>query len=59
MGGSLVVFAVVVATILWADWSNAFVWAALTITVSFAVIGFIVVFAALEEAACPLSQQDP
>ncbi len=41
MGGSLVVFAVVVATILWADWSNAFVWAALTITVSFAVIGFI------------------
>jgi len=41
MGGSLVVFAVVVATILWADWSNAFVWAALTITVSFAVIGFV------------------
>ena len=41
MGGSLVVFALVIPTILWAELSNLFIWAALTITVSYAVIGFI------------------
>ena len=41
MGGSLVVFALVIPTIIWAELSNLFVWAALTITVSFAVIGFV------------------
>ena len=41
MGGSLVVFALVIPTILWAELSNLFIWAALTITVSFAVIGFV------------------
>ncbi len=41
MGGSLVVFALVVPTILWAELSNFYVWAALTVTVAFAVIGFI------------------
>ena len=41
MGGSLLVFALVIPTILWAELSNLYVWAALTITVSFAVIGFV------------------
>lgn len=41
MGGSLVLFAVVIPTVLWAELSNLYVWAALTVTVSFGVIGFI------------------
>jgi len=41
MGGSLLVFALVIPTVLWAELSNMYIWAALTITVSFAVIGFI------------------
>lgn len=41
MGGSLVIFALAVPTILWADIQNLYVWAALTVTVAYAVIGFI------------------
>lgn len=41
MGGSLVLFSVVIPTVLWAELSNLYVWAALTVTVSFGVIGFI------------------
>ncbi|MEE2787951.1 MAG: phospho-N-acetylmuramoyl-pentapeptide-transferase [Myxococcota bacterium] len=41
MGGSLVVFAFVIPTILWAELSNLYIWAVLTVTVAFAVIGFI------------------
>ena len=41
MGGSLLVFALVIPTILWAELSNLYIWAALTVTVSFAVIGFV------------------
>ncbi|MCB9529807.1 MAG: phospho-N-acetylmuramoyl-pentapeptide-transferase [bacterium] len=41
MGGSLVIFSVAIPTILWAELSNLFVWAALTVTVAYAVIGFI------------------
>lgn len=41
MGGSLVLFALVIPTILWAEMSNLYVWAALTVTVCFGVIGFI------------------
>ena len=41
MGGSLVLFALVIPTILWADLSNLYVWAALTITVGYGIIGFI------------------
>ncbi len=41
MGGSLVVFALVIPTILWSELSNLYVWVALTVTVSFAVIGFV------------------
>ncbi len=41
MGGVLMLFAVVLATVLWSDLSNRYVWAILFITVSFGVIGFI------------------
>ncbi len=41
MGGSLVLFAMVIPTILWAELSNLYVWAALTVTVVFGVIGFV------------------
>ncbi len=41
MGGSLILFALVVATLLWCDLSNRFVWIALTVTVGFGVIGFL------------------
>lgn len=41
MGGSLVLFALVIPTVLWTELSNLYVWAALTVTVSFGVIGFV------------------
>lgn len=41
MGGSLVLFSVVIPTVLWTELSNLYVWAALTVTVSFGVVGFI------------------
>lgn len=41
MGGSLVVFSLVVPTILWAEPTNLYVWAALTVTVAYAVVGFV------------------
>jgi phospho-N-acetylmuramoyl-pentapeptide-transferase len=41
MGGSLVLFALVIPTILWSELSNLYVWAALTVTVAFGVIGFV------------------
>jgi phospho-N-acetylmuramoyl-pentapeptide-transferase len=40
MGGSLILFCLAVATLLWADLRNQFVWLALTITVAFGAIGF-------------------
>ncbi|MBU0552977.1 phospho-N-acetylmuramoyl-pentapeptide-transferase [Myxococcota bacterium] len=41
MGGSLILFALVIPTILWGDLSNLYVWAALAVTVSFGVVGFV------------------
>ncbi len=41
MGGSLVLFAMVIPTILWAELSNLYVWAALTVTVLFGIVGFV------------------
>lgn len=40
MGGSLILFSLVGATVLWADLSNEYVWVTLTITVAFGAIGF-------------------
>ena len=41
MGGSLILFAVVVPTVLWADLTNPYIWMALGVTFFYAVIGFI------------------
>ncbi|MEQ8666385.1 MAG: phospho-N-acetylmuramoyl-pentapeptide-transferase [Rhodospirillales bacterium] len=41
MGGVLILIAMVVATLLWADLTNPFVWAVLGVTVAFGFIGFL------------------
>ena len=41
MGGVLILFAIAVATLLWADLTNQYVWAVLLVTLGFGVIGFI------------------
>ncbi|GEO81821.1 phospho-N-acetylmuramoyl-pentapeptide-transferase [Pararhodospirillum oryzae] len=40
MGGVLILLGVAVATLLWADLSNGFVWAALALTLGYGAIGF-------------------
>jgi phospho-N-acetylmuramoyl-pentapeptide-transferase len=40
MGGALIIVAIVIATVLWADLSNRFIWIVLGVTVSFGLIGF-------------------
>lgn len=40
MGGLLILVAIVASTLLWADWSNRFVWTVLGVTVVFGLIGF-------------------
>jgi phospho-N-acetylmuramoyl-pentapeptide-transferase len=40
MGGSLILFALVMATLLWCDLHNRFIWLALAVTVGFGVVGF-------------------
>lgn len=41
MGGLLILAAVIIATLLWSDLSNRFVWIAVFVTVSFGVVGFV------------------
>lgn len=41
MGGLLILFAMVLATLLWADITNRYVWLALFATVGFGLVGFI------------------
>jgi phospho-N-acetylmuramoyl-pentapeptide-transferase len=41
MGGSLILFAMVMSTLLWCDLSNRFIWIVLTVTVGFGIIGFL------------------
>ena len=41
MGGSLIVFASVVPTILWADLSSTFIWVALALTFGYGILGFV------------------
>ncbi len=41
MGGSLILFAVVISTVLWADPRNVFVWLALGVTVGYGILGLI------------------
>src|SRR5229473_8688294 len=40
MGGFLILLAVTVSTLLWADLTNGYVWIVLAVTVSFGLIGF-------------------
>jgi phospho-N-acetylmuramoyl-pentapeptide-transferase len=40
MGGALIIVAIVVSTLLWADLRNRFVWITLGVTVGFGVVGF-------------------
>src|SRR5262245_59837686 len=40
MGGALILIAIAVATLLWADLSNHFVWVTLLVTLAFGLIGF-------------------
>jgi phospho-N-acetylmuramoyl-pentapeptide-transferase len=40
MGGSLILFCLTTATLLWCDLNNRFVWLALAVTVGFGVVGF-------------------
>ncbi len=40
MGGALILVAIVVGTVLWADLANRFVWITLVVTVAFGLIGF-------------------
>lgn len=41
MGGALILLSVVLATLLWADLSNRFIWVALFVTIAFGLIGWI------------------
>jgi phospho-N-acetylmuramoyl-pentapeptide-transferase len=41
MGGTLITFSVIMATLLWANLTNFYVWILLLVTASYAVIGFI------------------
>ncbi|MEW6672898.1 MAG: phospho-N-acetylmuramoyl-pentapeptide-transferase [Thermodesulfobacteriota bacterium] len=40
MGGTLIIFAVALATLMWADLANAYVWIVLLVTVGYGIIGF-------------------
>ena len=41
MGGVLILGAVIVSTLVWARWDNAFVWLTLFVTIGFGAIGFV------------------
>ena len=41
MGGALILFSIVLATLLWADLSNRYVWAVLMVTLAFGMIGWL------------------
>ena len=41
MGGALVIFSMIIPTVFWAELTNPFIWAALTVTVTYAAIGFV------------------
>lgn len=41
MGGALLLFGIVLSTLLWSDLSNRFVWAVLSVTVGYGIIGWV------------------
>ena len=41
MGGTLILFSLIIPTLLWCDLTNRFVWVVMTITLSYGLIGFL------------------
>ncbi|WP_019141991.1 phospho-N-acetylmuramoyl-pentapeptide-transferase [Noviherbaspirillum massiliense] len=41
MGGALILIAIGISTILWADWSNRFIWVVLMVTLGFGAVGWV------------------
>jgi phospho-N-acetylmuramoyl-pentapeptide-transferase len=41
MGGLIILISLMVAALLWSDWSNPYIWAVLLVTMGFGLIGFI------------------
>lgn len=41
MGGALILIAIGISTLLWADWSNRFVWPVLVVTLGFGAVGWV------------------
>ena len=41
MGGALILVAIAISTLLWADLSNRYIWVVLLVTIAFGVVGFI------------------
>ncbi|HAU07165.1 MAG TPA: phospho-N-acetylmuramoyl-pentapeptide-transferase [Gammaproteobacteria bacterium] len=41
MGGALILVAIAVSTLLWADLSNRYIWVVLLVTIAFGIVGFI------------------
>jgi len=40
MGGALIIFSITLATLLWADLANAYIWIVLLVTIGYGIIGF-------------------
>lgn len=49
MGGALILIAIVVATVLWTDLTNRYVWVVLFVTIAFGAVGFIDDFKKLKD----------
>jgi len=45
MGGLIILISLMIAALLWSDWSNPYIWAVLLVTVGFGFIGFVDDFA--------------
>jgi phospho-N-acetylmuramoyl-pentapeptide-transferase len=41
MGGVLILLSITISTLLWADWSNRFIWIVLVVTLGFGAIGWV------------------
>jgi phospho-N-acetylmuramoyl-pentapeptide-transferase len=41
MGGALILIAIGISTLLWADWSNRFIWPVLVVTLGFGAVGWV------------------
>ncbi len=41
MGGVLILISITISTLLWADWSNRFIWIVLAVTIGFGAVGWV------------------